>query len=144
MNLLRNLRSEFVELWNYRHLLRMLVVRDLKIALQELVVRGAWSFLQPLGMMIVLTFAFTIINKGPPDLPDFHVYILSGYLAWTFFSASVIGGAGSVVANSGLVKKVYFPARCCRRRSSSPHSPTTCSRCRCSSWCASSRAIRCT
>ncbi len=104
-----SLKSDIVEVWNYRHLLRMLVVRDLKTRYKNSVFGIAWSFLQPLGMMIVLTFAFGVISKGPSDLPHFNVFILSGFLSWTLFSSSIIGGTGSVVANAALVKKVYFP-----------------------------------
>lgn len=101
--------SDIVEVWKYRHLLYMLVVRDLKTRYKNSAFGIAWSFLQPLGMMVVLTFAFTVINKGPSDLTHYNVFVLSGYLAWTFFSTAIISGAGSVVANSALVKKVYFP-----------------------------------
>ena len=101
--------SELAEAWNYRHLLRMLVVRDLKARYKNSAFGVLWSFLQPLGMMGVLTFAFIVINKGPADKPHYNVFILSGYLAWTFFSGSVVGGTGSILANSSLVKKVYFP-----------------------------------
>jgi lipopolysaccharide transport system permease protein len=109
IELFKNLRNDIVELWTYRHLLRMLVTRDLKARYKNSVFGIAWSFLQPLGMMIVLTFAFGIINKGPSDLPHYNVFVLAGYMAWTFFSASIVSGTGSIVANSGLVKKVYFP-----------------------------------
>ena len=101
--------SDCVEMWKYRHLLRMLVIRDLKARYKNSIFGIAWSFLQPLGMMLVLTFAFGVINKGPSNLPHYNVFVLAGYLAWTFFSASVVGGTGSIVANSSLVKKVYFP-----------------------------------
>lgn len=106
---MQSLKTDLHEIWNYRHLLRMLVVRDLKTRYKNSIFGIAWSFLQPLGMMLVLTFAFGVINKGPSELPHFNVFILSGYLAWTFFSSSMVGGTGSVVANSALVKKVYFP-----------------------------------
>src|ERR1700687_3757099 len=101
--------TDLFEIWKYRHLLRMLVVRDLKTRYKNSIFGIAWSFLQPLGMMLVLTFAFGVINKGPSDLPHYNVFVLAGYLSWTFFSASVVGGTGSIVANSSLVKKVYFP-----------------------------------
>ena len=106
---MNSLKSDMVELWRYRHLLWMLVVRDVKARYKNSVFGIAWSFLQPLGMMLVLTFAFGVINKGPSDFPHFNVFILAGYLSWTFFSTSVVGGTGCVVANSALVKKVYFP-----------------------------------
>lgn len=102
--------DDFRETWKYRGLLRMLIVRDLKARYKNSALGVTWSFLQPLGMMLVLSFAFTQLNRsGGTDRPNVHVLILAGYLAWTFFSASVVGGAGSVVANAGLVTKVYFP-----------------------------------
>jgi ABC-type polysaccharide/polyol phosphate export permease len=103
------LTTDMTEVWSYRHLLRMLVIRDLKTRYKNSAFGIAWSFLQPLGMMIVLTFAFSVINKGPSSLPHYNVFVLAGYLAWTFFSNAVVGGTGSILANGALVKKVYFP-----------------------------------
>jgi ABC-type polysaccharide/polyol phosphate export permease len=87
----------------------MLVLRDLKTRYRGSVLGVAWSFLQPLAMMIVMTFAFNVINRGDSDIEHYNVFILCGLLAWNFFSAAVTGATGSVVANSALVKKVYFP-----------------------------------
>jgi ABC-type polysaccharide/polyol phosphate export permease len=101
--------SDFREVWRYRSLLRMLVVRDLKTRYRNSFLGVAWSFLQPLGMMIVMTFAFNIINRGDPGIQHFNVFVLSGLLPWNFFSAAVVGATGSIVANAALVKKVYFP-----------------------------------
>ena len=96
------------EVWRYRGLLRMLVERDLKTRYRNSVLGIGWSFLQPLGMMAVFWFVARFINVGNSK-PHYHVFVLSGLLAWNFFSASVVGGTGSIVANSSLVKKVYFP-----------------------------------
>lgn len=101
--------SDLRELWKYRSLLWMLVVRDLKVRYRSSVLGVAWSFLQPLGMMLVMTFAFTVINRAPPTIEHYNVFILSGLLAWNFFSTAVTGASGSVVSNAALVKKVYFP-----------------------------------
>jgi len=101
--------SDIQELWRYRSLLYMLVVRDLKTRYRSSVLGVAWSFLQPLGMMVVITFAFSVINRAPPTIEHYSVFVLSGLLAWNFFSAAVTGATGSVVANAALVKKVYFP-----------------------------------
>ncbi len=101
--------ADLREFWRYRSLLRMLVVRDVKTRYRNSALGVLWSFLQPLGMMVVMTFAFTVINRGPANMPHFNVFILSGLLAWNFFSAAVISGSGSINANSALVKKVFFP-----------------------------------
>lgn len=101
--------SDLREFWQYRSLLRMLVVRDLKTRYRSSALGVLWSFLQPLGMMLVMTFAFSVINRGPANMQHYNVFILSGLLAWNFFSAAVVGGSGSILNNSALVKKVYFP-----------------------------------
>lgn len=101
--------SDLQEIWKYRLLLRMLVIRDLKTRYRGSILGVAWSFLHPLGLMIAMTFAFGVINRAPSNLEHYSVFILSGLLAWNFFSAAVTGATGSVVANASLVKKVYFP-----------------------------------
>ncbi len=109
MRLMTGITSDLSEFWKYRSLLRMLVVRDLKTRYRNSALGVMWSFLQPLGMMVVMTFAFSVINRGPANMEHYNVFILSGLLAWNFFSAAVVGGSGSINANSALVKKVYFP-----------------------------------
>lgn len=106
---MKHLFSDLAEIWKYRALLWMLVVRDLKTRYRSSLLGVAWSFLQPLGMMAVMTFAFSIINRAPPTIQHYNVFILSGLLSWNFFSAAVTGATGSVVTNAALVKKVYFP-----------------------------------
>jgi ABC-type polysaccharide/polyol phosphate export permease len=106
---MQRLIADIREIWQYRELLYMLVVRDLKARYKGSVLGVAWSFLQPLGMMAVLTFAFSVINRSDGTIKHFPVFALSGLLAWNFFSSSVVAGAASVVNNAPLVKKVYFP-----------------------------------
>lgn len=101
--------SKLAELWRYRELVGSLVVRDLKVRYKNSVLGIAWSWLNPLLMMIVFTVVFTIFNRAPQDLPHYPVYILAGILPWNMFSASVVGATASIVSSSYLIKKVYFP-----------------------------------
>ncbi len=96
------------ELWRYRELMRNLVVRDLKVRYKNSVLGVAWSWLNPLLMMIVFTIFIEITGMGG-DVPYTPIFILSGVLPWNLFSASVIGATNSVVGSSYLIKKVYFP-----------------------------------
>lgn len=89
-------------------LLRLLVVKDLKIKYKASAIGLAWSLLNPLLLMLVYTLIFGAIFKQKQ--PAFPIYILSGLLAWNFFSTSLNGATLAVVANGGLVKKVRFPA----------------------------------
>lgn len=96
------------ELWQYRELIRNLVERDLKVRYKNSALGIAWSWLNPLLMMLVLTVVFTVM-AAQTNQPAYHVSVLIGILAWNFFSASVVGATGSIVNNAHLIKKVYFP-----------------------------------
>jgi ABC-type polysaccharide/polyol phosphate export permease len=96
------------ELWQYRELIRNLVVRDLKVRYKSSVLGIAWSWLSPLLMMIVYTVFFTKFLRSD-EIRDYPVLLLCGTLPWGFFSDSVMQATGSIVGNASLIKKVYFP-----------------------------------
>jgi len=106
--LMRSFLNHMAELWSYRDLLRNLVVRDLKVRYRNSVLGVLWSLGNPLLMMIVFTFVFTVMT-GYADLRAYPVFVLCGILPWNFFSTSVIGSIRSIVDNAPLVNKVYFP-----------------------------------
>lgn len=99
--------ARLVELFEYRELLYNLVVRDLKVRYKNSLLGVAWSLLNPLFMMLVFTVVFTVMQRS--SIENFPVFVLVALLPWQFFSASVTGATGSIVANSHLIKKVYFP-----------------------------------
>ncbi|HYO00058.1 MAG TPA: ABC transporter permease [Actinomycetota bacterium] len=104
----RSARAKVSELWEFRELLKSLVIRDLKVRYKNSVLGFAWSMLTPLALMIVFTFIFTkVIPVGGRE--DFPVFFLAGFLAWQFFANSVANAVTVIVVNSSLVKKVYFP-----------------------------------
>jgi len=96
------------ELWQYRELIYNLVVRNLKVRYKSSVLGIAWSWLNPLLMMVVYTVLFTIFLHNA-DIPYYPVFLLCGLLPWNFFTDSVIQATGSIVDNAYLIKKVYFP-----------------------------------
>lgn len=96
------------ELWKYRELTRNLVVRDLKVRYKNSVLGIAWSWLSPLGMMIVYTVFFGIVQPGH-SIRDYPVFLLCGMLPWSFCLDSVMQATDSIVGNAQLIKKVYFP-----------------------------------
>lgn len=104
MAILKHLR----ELWQYRELVRNLVVRDLKVRYKNSLLGVAWSWLNPLLMMVVYTIFFTVLLRHT-NLPHYPVFLLSGLLPWNFFSESLTSATGSIVNNAHLIKKVYFP-----------------------------------
>ena len=95
------------ELWRFRHLVRTLVERDLRVRYKNSSLGIAWTMVNPLIQVVVLTIAVGyILGSGPKNL---SAYIFCATLPWTFFSTAVIDASSSVLAKLPLLKKVYFP-----------------------------------
>jgi lipopolysaccharide transport system permease protein len=97
------------EIWEYRELLYFLVWKDIKIRYKQSVVGAAWAVIQPLFTMLIFTFLFGNIAKMDSEGIPYPIYVYTGLVLWTYFSNSVNHGANSLIANSALVTKVYFP-----------------------------------
>ena len=88
-------------------LLEQLIRTDLRVKYQGSTIGFLWSLANPLLLLGIYYVIFgVVLNNG---IPDFHVYLMSGLLAFTAFSTSVNAASGSVVGAAGLVKKVRFP-----------------------------------
>ena len=98
----------FKELWDYRYLLYNLVIRDLKARYKNSALGILWSLFNPLLMMLVFTWVFTVMvpNKS---IQAFPVFFLCGLLPWNYFTGALVSSTASVVNNAHLIKKVYFP-----------------------------------
>lgn len=96
------------EVWRYRELILNLVKRELKARYKNSVLGFFWSLLNPLGMMLVFTFVFTVMSPNN-QIRNFPIFFLCGFLPWQYFSSGVMTSMNSILANSNLVKKVYFP-----------------------------------
>jgi ABC-type polysaccharide/polyol phosphate export permease len=102
-----SIRRTLVGLHSYRHLLRNLVLKDLKLKYRGSVIGFLWSLANPILMAIVYTVAFTKILQLRSD--GFVFSLMLGLLAWTFFASSASMSTGAIVDNGGLVKSVWFP-----------------------------------
>ena len=91
----------------YRHLLRNLVAKDLKLKYRGSVFGFVWSLANPLIMIAVYTVAFSYILQL--RTPAFVFYLMLGVLAWTFFAGAIAMSTGALVDNGGLVRSVWFP-----------------------------------
>ncbi|HLP23970.1 MAG TPA: ABC transporter permease [Microbacteriaceae bacterium] len=103
------------ELLGARELLSNLVMRDVRGQYKRTIFGRLWALVNPLVAMLVYTFVFSFVFRiqpapgNPSGLNAFPLWLLCGLLPWTFFSAAVNSGLGSILANYGLVTKVYFP-----------------------------------
>lgn len=92
---------------NYRDLLLEFVKRDIKLKYRNSILGILWSMLNPLLIMVVLTFIFSNLFKN--KIPNFPVYCLSGKLVYDFFAQSTNQSMNSITGKSSLIKKIYVP-----------------------------------
>jgi lipopolysaccharide transport system permease protein len=100
---------DFRELWQYRELLLRLAWRDVAVRYKQTSIGVAWAILQPFLTMVVFTLVFGRFANFPSNGVPYPIFTYSALLPWTYFATSVALSSGSLVANSGLVTKVYFP-----------------------------------
>src|SRR5258708_36436849 len=97
------------ELWRYRELIYFFTWRDIKIKYKQTVLGFLWAILQPLLMMIIFTLFFGQVLSVPSQNLRYPVFVFSGLLLWNMFSAGLTNSANSMVNNSAIIKKIYFP-----------------------------------
>lgn len=97
------------ELWAYRELLFFLTWRDVRVRYKQAVLGMGWVVLQPLLMTLVFTVFLGVIVRVPSDNVPYPLFAYSGLLLWTFFSGAISGSGNSLIGNTHLITKVYFP-----------------------------------
>ena len=97
------------DLWRYRELFLFLAWRDLLVRYKQTVAGVAWSVVRPLLTMLILTLVFGHLGKMPSLGVPYPLLVLCGLLPWQFFSTALADGGNSLVANTSLISKVYFP-----------------------------------
>jgi len=102
-------RINIRELWEYRELAWMLILRDIKVRYKQTVLGVAWAVIQPLTTMLIFTLIFGRLAQIPSDGIPYPIFVFSGLLAWNFFSSAVSSGGTSMVGAGGMISKVYFP-----------------------------------
>lgn len=93
----------------HRQLLALLVRRDIKARYKDSLLGMLWTLINPLVQLIVYYLVMGQILGAARGIPDFAIYIFSGLTIYALFSETLSGSTGSIVANSGLVKKIYVP-----------------------------------
>lgn len=98
---------EFVELWQYRDLLRLLVTNSIKTRYKRSALGILWTLLNPLLNTLVLSIAFQAIMRF--DVENYTIYLLVGLLVWTFFSQTTMHSMNTLIWGSNLLKRIYVP-----------------------------------
>jgi lipopolysaccharide transport system permease protein len=97
------------DIWAYRELLYFLAWRDIKVRYKQTLIGVAWVIVQPLMMMLIFTLVFNKFARLDTGELPYPLFAYSGLLVWAFFSTAVTSGTNSLIGNTSLVTKVYFP-----------------------------------
>ena len=96
-------------LWEYRELFYFLIWRDVKVRYEQALLGVAWAIVQPLFTTLIFTLFLGRLAGVPSDGISYPLFAYSGLLLWTFFANAVTNSANSLIADSKLLTKVYFP-----------------------------------
>src|SRR3989338_2155248 len=99
--------GQIKELYNFRELLKNLVIKELKLRYKRSALGFLWTMLNPLIMMIILTVVFSELMRF--GMKNFSIFLLCGLLPWNYFSHSVSLSTTSLISNANLINKVYIP-----------------------------------
>ena len=102
-------RLNLAELWRYRELLYFLTLRDIKVRYKQTLLGITWVLIQPLLTMLIFTLVFNRFVHVDTGAMPYPLFALSGLMLWLFFANAVTNSAASLVLNSQLITKVYFP-----------------------------------
>jgi lipopolysaccharide transport system permease protein len=105
----RSSRHYWADLWRYRELLGFLAWRDIKVRYKQTVLGVLWALIQPAVTLVVFTFIFGRLAGMPSGNVPYPLLVLTGLLPWQLFAAAFSNASGSLVANTHLISKVYFP-----------------------------------
>jgi lipopolysaccharide transport system permease protein len=97
------------ELWDYRELLVFLTWRDIKVRYAQAALGATWAILQPLLTMVIFSVIFGNLAKLPSDGIPYPVFSYVALLPWQLFAGALQRSGTSLVGNSNLLTKVYFP-----------------------------------
>src|SRR2546423_8104083 len=102
-------RNYWRDLFRYRELFYFLAWRDVLVRYKQTVIGVLWAVLRPLLTMVVFTMVFSRIAKLPAEGVPYPVMVFTAMLPWQLFATSLTEGSGSLINNSNLISKVYFP-----------------------------------
>lgn len=100
---------DFREIFSKRQLLFRLTRRDIKSKYKNSSLGFFWSLAKPLALMLIYFIAIGKFLGASRSIPDFVIFMFSGFAIWGLFSETISSSTSSIISNSGLVKKVHLP-----------------------------------
>lgn len=106
----RSERHYWLDLWRYRELFQVLAWRDLSVRYKQTVIGVLWALIRPFLTMVIFTVVFGRIAMLPTvGSAPYALMVFAGILPWTFFSSGLSEASNSLINNTSLISKVYFP-----------------------------------
>jgi lipopolysaccharide transport system permease protein len=102
-------RNYWRDIWHYRELFYFLAWRDILVRYKQTAIGLAWSIIRPLLTMVVFTFVFGRLAKLPSNGIPYPILVFSAMLPWQFFSTSFTEVSNSLIGNTNMLTKIYFP-----------------------------------
>ena len=97
------------DLWRYRELFYFLAWRDILVRYKQTIIGIAWALIRPFLTMVVFTIVFGKLAELPSEGVPYPILVFAAMLPWQFFSNALSGCSNSLISNSNLIAKVYFP-----------------------------------
>lgn len=105
----RTTHKYWQDLWRYRELFYFLAWRDILVRYKQTTIGIAWAIIRPLLTMVIFTIVFGNIAKLPSQGVPYPILVFSAMLPWQFFANALTECSNSLISNSNLISKVYFP-----------------------------------
>ncbi|MDP5018718.1 MAG: ABC transporter permease [Dolichospermum sp.] len=105
----RSEQQYWQDIWKYRELFYFLAWRDILVRYKQTVIGLAWALLRPFLTTMVFTLVFGVLLKAPSAGAPYPIVVFSAMLPWQFFSNALSECSNSLISNSNLISKVYFP-----------------------------------
>jgi lipopolysaccharide transport system permease protein len=103
-------RHYWRDLWRYRELFYVLAWRDVAVRYKQTIIGLAWAVIRPFLTMVVFTLVFSKLAKLPAEgSAPYALMVFAGLLPWQFFATALAESSSSLIGNSNLISKVYFP-----------------------------------
>jgi lipopolysaccharide transport system permease protein len=102
-------KNYWTDLWRYRELFYILAWRDISVRYKQTAIGVIWAILRPLLTMVIFTIVFGRLAKMPSNGIPYPILVFAAMLPWQFFATSLSEASLSMVINTNLVSKVYFP-----------------------------------
>ncbi len=105
----RTERHYWKDLWRYRELFYFLAWRDILVRYKQTIIGITWAIIRPVLTMVVFTVVFGKLAKLPSGGAPYPIMVFAALLPWQFFAASFSEAGNSLIANTNMISKVYFP-----------------------------------